>query len=515
MERDMEDVRKWGRTSLPASIDALRAARKTLALAPEGADSVRRIAHSLQRPAGAHGLRALGESARAVEHGRPQDLPALLDQLLSELIRISSALGPGELPRILVVEQDPQMSRLLETILSGSDREIVPAGSAAEALAAVEERQYALIILDLNLPDADGRALLVTLRERSATAGVPVIILSSMGGPQPKTECFALGADAYFEKPLAPEVLKAAVSARLHRAVEHRREARQDALTGLPNRAAFREGFQRIVALAARKREPTSLALLDFDLLKRINDVLGHVAGDAALRHAALAFSASLRRSDFLARWGGDEFALLLPNTPPMGARFALDKLFAALAASPFRTFDGRPVGLSFSAGLVSVEPDATVEGALAEADRCLYLAKSGGRGRIVAESDPARPQTHRILLAESDDRVAAMVSEGLGREGFEVVRCRDGGEALRAALATPCSLWILDLQQEDLAGRSLLAELRANWRGHRVPVLMIAPLGRDQAVAQGFRQGADDYLVKPFTVHDLTSRVHNLLRRR
>jgi diguanylate cyclase (GGDEF)-like protein len=514
MEMAMEEMRNWYRTSLPASIDALRAARKTLSRSPEGADSVRRIAHTLRRPAGSHGHTALGESARAVELSRPEDLPVLLDQLLSELIRLSSALGPGESPRLLVIEHDPQMARLLETILAGSDREIVPVGSAGEALAALEDRQFALIILDLNLPDADGRVLLMTLRERSATAGVPVIVLSSMGGPQPKTECFALGADAYFEKPLAPEVLKAAVSARLHRSMEHRREARQDALTGLPNRAAFREGFHRIVALAARKQEPTSLALLDLDLLKRINDALGHVAGDAALRHAAGAFTASLRRSDFLARWGGDEFALLLPNTHPIGARFALEKLFAALAASPFRTQDGSPVGLSFSAGLISVPANATLEGAIAEADRCLYLAKSRGRGRIVAESDPALPQTLRILLAEGDDRLAAMVVASLTREGFEVVRCRDGEDALRAALATPCSLWILDLQQEDLAGRSLMADLQANWRGHRVPVLMIAPLGRDQAVAQGFRQGADDYLVKPFTSQDLTTRVHNLLRR-
>jgi diguanylate cyclase (GGDEF)-like protein len=344
---------------------------------------------------------------------------------------------------------------------------------------------------------------------------VPVIVLSGISGPQPKTECFALGADAYFEKPIAPEVLKAAVSARLHRSVEHRREARQDALTGLPNRAAFCEGFLRASALASRKQEPASLALLDFDLLKRINDHLGHVAGDAALRHAARAFAEALRRSDFLARWGGDEFALLLPNTNLMGARFALDKMFATLAASPFRTFDGRPVPLSFSAGLISVPPGAAVERAIAEADRYLYLAKSGGRGRIVSEADPAVPRTHKILLAENDDGIAAMVVDHLEREGFEVLRCRDGAGALRAALATPCSLWILDLQQEELAGRSLLAELRANWRGNRVPVLMLAPLGRDQAVARGFQQGADDYLVKPFSPYDLTARVHNLLRRK
>jgi two-component system cell cycle response regulator len=510
----MEDLRKWYRGSLPASIDALKTARKTLAGSGGGVDSIRRIAHSLRGSATSYGFPTLSEYARMAEQARPEELSACIDRLLSELIRVSSALGPGELPGILIIEDDVQMCRLLETILSGSDREVVALGSAGEALAVLEQRQFALIILDLSLPDTDGRNFLMMLRERSATAGVPVIVLSGMSGPQPKTECFALGADAYFEKPIAPEVLKAAVSARLHKSIEHRREARQDVLTGLPNRASFCEAFQRTAALAARKKEPASLALLDFDHLKRINDHLGHVAGDAALRHAARAFADALRRSDLLARWGGDEFSLLLPNTNLPGARFALEKMFSTLAAAPFRTQDGRPVPLSFSAGLVSVPADGSVESVMAAADRFLYLAKTGGRGRMVSEADPAPATAQKILLAENDDQVASIVSENLGREGFEVVHCRDGAAALRSAMTTPCALWILDLQQEAAQGRSLISDLRTSWRGSRVPVLMITSLGSDQALARGFQLGADDYLVKPFTPYDLMTRVHNLLRK-
>ena len=375
------------------------------------------------------------------------------------------------------------MARLLETILSGPDREILLAGTAGEALSLLEQQQASLIILDLILPDTDGRNFLMLLRERSSTAGVPVIILSGMGGPQPKTECFALGADAYFEKPLAPEVLKAAVSARLHKSVEHRREARQDALTGLPNRAAFLEAFRRTAALSMRNREPASLALLDCDYLVRINDALGHVAGDAALRHAARAFAAALRRSDLLARWGGDEFVLLLPGHAGVpGARNALDKVMGALAAIPFRTRDGTPVPLSFSAGLVAVRPDAEVEQTLGEADRCLYLAKSGGRGRVVAENDPALLPANRVLLAEDDEPVAGAVAASLRREGFEVVHCRDGASALEATRTGGFSLCIMDLMREAIGGHAVLAEMRRHARGPRLPVLMIAPMGTDEA---------------------------------
>jgi diguanylate cyclase (GGDEF)-like protein len=510
----MEDVKQWFRGNLPASIDALKTARKTIAVSAGGADSVRRIAHSLKVFASGCGLRGLGEMARAAEECRPEDLAACLDQLLSELIKLNTAFGQGDLPGILIVEHDSQMCRLLETILSGSDRETIAVGTAGEALAILEARAFSLIILDLSLPDTDGRNFLMILRERSATAGIPVIVLSGITGPQPKTECFALGADAYFEKPLAPEVLKAAVSARLHRSVEHLQEARQDALTGLPNRAAFREGFQRILAMAERMQEPTTLALLDFDMLKRINDFLGHVTGDAALRHAARAFSDALRRSDFLARWGGDEFALLLPNTEVTGARSALEKMFATLASKPFRTQDGRPVPLSFSAGLVPVLPDAGVERTISEADRYLFLAKTSGRARMVSEADGMTAPIQKILLAEADLRTGDMAAESLGREGFEVVRCRDGNTAVHAALAVPCALWIMNVNQETAPGRGLLAELRAVWRGQRVPVLMLAFLGADQALSRGFQAGADDYLVAPFTQYELMIRVRKLLRK-
>jgi two-component system cell cycle response regulator len=510
----MDDLRKWYRGSLPASIDALKAARKALPKAPQSLDSIRRIAHSLSVSAPAHGYPALGETARKVEAAHPEDVLPWLDRLLAELNKVQGVLGAGDLPAILLIENDPQMLRLLETILMAPDRDILLAGSAGEAISILEEQQVSLIILDLSLPDTDGRNFLVLLRERSSTSGVPVIILSGMGGPQPKTECFALGADAYFEKPIAPEVLKAAVSARLHKSVVHGREARQDALTGLPNRAAFIEAFRRTTALTARKREAVSLALLDCDFLKRINDTLGHVAGDAALRHAARSFAAALRRSDLLARWGGDEFVLLLPGTPLPGARQALDKMLGALAHHPFRTREGTPVPLSFSAGLVTVPPEAAVEQAMAEADRCLYLAKTGGRGRVVAENDRAVLPANKILLAEDDPIVADAVASSLRREGFEVVHCMDGNAALSASQSANYSLCILDLKGEAIGGHSLLAEMRRRSRGPRLPVLMLTHLGADQEVYRGFELGADDYLVKPFTPYDLMSRIHNLLRK-
>ncbi len=510
----MDAIRKWYRGSLPASIDALKTARKNLAKSPGNLDAVRRIAHTLRISAEEYGLPALSEKARAVEAAHAEKMSQGLDRLLIELERLASALSTGEIPGILIIEQDAQMRGLLETILAGSDRDVHSAGSASEALIILEDNSVALIILDLALPDMDGRNFLVLLRERASTSGVPVIVLSGMGGPQPKTECFALGADAYFEKPLAPEVLKAAVSARLHKSMAYRRESRQDALTGLPNRASFCEALARASALAGRRREPLSLALLDFDLLRRVNDSLGHVAGDAALRHAARAFSGAVRRSDLLARWGGDEFSLLLPNTNLQGGRFAVEKMFQTLAGAPFRTHEGRPVPLSFSAGIVTVHPESNIESVMAEADRCLYMAKASGRGRMVLEGEVLALSNNRVLLAEDDVVLGQQIQECLLGQGFEVQLCNDTATALNAAFAGPFSLVIVDLNRRAIDGHALLREIRSRLQGNRMPALMIVPPGSDAQVDVGFQSGADDYLVKPFTAMDLMTRVRGVLRR-
>jgi DNA-binding response OmpR family regulator len=105
------------------------------------------------------------------------------------------------------------------------------------------------------------------------------------------------------------------------------------------------------------------------------------------------------------------------------------------------------------------------------------------------------------------------MVIGNLAREGFEVARCRNASEAVRAAQSLPSALWIVDMGEES--GSGLLAQMRAHVRQDAAPVLLLAPVGRDQALAQGFREGADDYLVKPFAAHELMARVRNLLRRR
>jgi two-component system, cell cycle response regulator len=513
----MEDVRKWYTGSLPASIDALKAARKSLNQGPATVDSIRRIAKSLGQAAKTYGFPGLGESSRSVEESPQVEMGMRLDQLLQELGRISAAGAHTDVPGILVIENDPNMARLLEQILAGSDREVLLAKTGEEATRILAEKTASLVVLDLSLPDTDGRNILMNLRERASTASVPVIVLSGLGGTLPKAECYALGADAFFEKPIAPDVLRAAISSRLHRSLENRREARQDNLSGLPNRAGFIENFKRYSSLAARRREPLTMALLNCDRLKVINETYGPVAGDAVLRHAARCLARWLRRSDLMARWDGDEFTLLFPGTTLDGACRAVDKVLHMFAQEKFRTSDGRPIPISFSAGIISVPPDAKIEEAMAEADRFLYLAKANGRGRWMSATDWVQPPTEKVLLAADDPHITDLVTQSLQREGVQVVHCPDANTALQAALNMSFKLCILDLHKNGAmthGGGSLVGELRRASGAHPMPLLMLTSLGHDQDLAVGFELGADDYLVKPFSPFDLMTHVRHLMRR-
>jgi diguanylate cyclase (GGDEF)-like protein len=157
-------------------------------------------------------------------------------------------------------------------------------------------------------------------------------------------------------------------------AVEH--QARTDPLTGLPNRRGLTETLAREVARAGRTGSPLALALLDLDHFKRFNDERGHATGDELLAAAATSWSRVLRETDLLARWGGEEFVVVLPDTTPDAATTVLDRLRAAT-----------PMDQTCSVGVVAVDllAELPVDDALRRADAALYVSKEAGRDRVTA----------------------------------------------------------------------------------------------------------------------------------
>jgi diguanylate cyclase (GGDEF)-like protein len=163
------------------------------------------------------------------------------------------------------------------------------------------------------------------------------------------------------------------------------RLAASDPLTGLANRRALTTALAREVARSARTREPLSLAIMDIDFFKRINDTYGHVAGDDVLKEVAGAMASNVRDVDLVARYGGEEFAVVLPNCPSEGALTVVERVRAAVAAL------GTVTKVTVSAGISTATGDAGggAEGLMAAADEALYASKRAGRDR--ATLAPAR----------------------------------------------------------------------------------------------------------------------------
>jgi diguanylate cyclase len=163
---------------------------------------------------------------------------------------------------------------------------------------------------------------------------------------------------------------------------EQRQKALTDPLTGLPNRAAWDERLELEMSRWQRYGGELLVGIVDIDHFKRINDNYGHLAGDKVLKIIADELSKRLRKTDFMARFGGEEFALLIPSTPMTGAEQLLETLRAAIEACPFH-FKGERVTITLSAGVSSFASGESADVVFERADQALYRAKRGGRNRI------------------------------------------------------------------------------------------------------------------------------------
>jgi diguanylate cyclase (GGDEF)-like protein len=183
--------------------------------------------------------------------------------------------------------------------------------------------------------------------------------------------------------------------------------SKTDPLTGLRNRREFFGLLERELARAARRGTALSIAILDLDQFKSVNDRHGHLVGDTVLREAARIVSEGLRREDLLARYGGEEFVMLLPDTDIEGARAVAERCLARLQATPVPV-DGGAIAVTASFGVATRGRGETTEDLIRAADEALYRAKRNGRNRVEVATAPPRPVSMRVekSLVEAARRV-------------------------------------------------------------------------------------------------------------
>jgi diguanylate cyclase (GGDEF)-like protein len=256
-----------------------------------------------------------------------------------------------------------------------------------------------LVLCDLEMPEFDGLKFLQMRATRADFASVPVIFLTSRSEVGHRVKGLEMGANDYLAKPVAREELRLRarnqlqirrLEIALRRAVaELARLSRTDALTGLPNRRHFVESLEREFQRSSRYGSSLGLLVFDIDHFKRVNDTWGHLAGDKVLRDVAGILAYGLRQSDIAARFGGEEFAVLLPETDLEGATLVAERYRLDIAARQFQV-DSTSLQLTVSIGIAAL-PRTKADDAtefLRRADAALYQAKEAGRNRVVGAAD-------------------------------------------------------------------------------------------------------------------------------
>lgn len=291
-------------------------------------------------------------------------------------------------PVVLLIDDDQDVHRLVRARLRHEDLDLADASSGEEGLKAARARTPSVVLLDIDMPGMDGFSVLRALKNDPTTTNVPVIVVSGMSDCGDKVTAFDLGASDYVVKPFDFAELRARLRAslrlqRLLRLLADRAEL--DGLTGLGNRASFNRRFASEMAEAKRYNHPLSLAVLDVDFFKRVNDTFGHQAGDDVLVSFAKLLTKQCRASDIPCRFGGEEFVIIMTQTGAKDATVLLDRIRVALSETIFPRHPEHKV--TVSAGVAGfdggIPADVTAEQWIHAADQALYAAKRGGRNRI------------------------------------------------------------------------------------------------------------------------------------
>lgn len=290
-------------------------------------------------------------------------------------------------PVVLVIDDSADVHRLLKARLRHEELVLVTASSGREGLRSAKVARPAIILLDLDMPDMDGFEVLRRLKDDGATLEIPIIVLSGLQSAQDKVTAFDLGAVDYITKPFNLTELRVRVRSalRMHRLVQMlAQRAHIDGLTGLWNRAHFDRRWEEEVSGCTRHRRPLSLAMIDIDYFKSVNDNYGHPAGDAVLQGIGRILARESRQSDVACRYGGEEFALVMPDTPTEDALIVCDRVRATIEQASWPRHPERTVTASIGLAGCSSPGDITAAQWIEAADRNLYAAKQGGRNRVV-----------------------------------------------------------------------------------------------------------------------------------
>ncbi|MEJ5202095.1 MAG: diguanylate cyclase [Anaerolineales bacterium] len=315
---------------------------------------------------------------------KPVNIGALIDAL------DRMTLGEEPLPyRVLIVDDSPVQANFSAMHLKKAGMETYIVTTPLDVLQALNDFNPDLILLDLYMPECSGFELAQSIRQIETFISIPIVYLSAETDREVQLEAVGIGGDDFLTKPIKPDHLIASIRSRVERYRQMRNLIVRDSLTGLLNHTTIKERLSQELSRAIRYKIPLAFAMLDIDHFKQVNDTYGHSVGDRVLKNLARLLVNRLRTSDIVGRYGGEEFAIIFPNTSGNDAVQVLDEIRQNFSGIVHQGNSGQVFHVTFSAGIAAYPGSVTPANIGDAADRALYQAKAGGRNRVVLLSNP------------------------------------------------------------------------------------------------------------------------------
>jgi diguanylate cyclase (GGDEF)-like protein len=309
--------------------------------------------------------------------------PVNIISLIDRLDGLNRTITSENLPRVLIVGDQYTVASYYQMVLKMAGMDALIATNSSNVLDQVREYHPDLILMDMFMSAVNPPDLARVIRQIDDFVSIPIIFLSGEDDFSKRIEALDLGGDDFLIKPIKAAHLKSVVRSRIERSRILRSYMVRDSLTNLYNHTAFRSILAQEVSRSKRQNTRISLAMLDIDHFKMVNDTYGHATGDSVLKGLSRLLQQRLRGSDIVGRYGGDELVALLIDCDEFQAFKIMDEIRIHFSEIEFSQDNSKPFYLTFSCGISTYPRFQTAEEINDSADKALYYAKANGRNQV------------------------------------------------------------------------------------------------------------------------------------
>jgi two-component system, cell cycle response regulator len=444
------------------------------------------------------------------------------DEATVETIGLNEEIKEAQ-PTILLVDDDPVFGNIMKSKLQKEGWMVFVTLHGDHAIDLFYRLKPDIVLLDIYMKDKNGIEVLKTIQKQAEIHFTPIVMMSLHSDKETRIQCFKEGADDFVKKPIESEEFVVRIRRHLQRKKSIRDIIIMDELTGVYNREFLMTELDRQLAEYIRTGESFTIAMLDLDQFKKINDTYGHLTGDKALQAFAAFVMEHKRQSDYLIRYGGEEFVLLLPHTSSQEAKHLLEWMLEKLRTKDFHS-DSESFTITFSSGLVEIEEGEHTQW-LERVERALYKAKEHGGNCVYSYSSNLAEakmfKTIKLGIIDDEPIVRQMIQEYLENATtknyhLEVKSFREGEEFFNDNWHKGSGYYVLILDgiMPRMDGVEILQKLRKEYDHSRYIVVMLTGRKAEKDIIRALELGADDYITKPFNIRELEARIKRLVKR-